>query len=285
MKSLILALGILPLLLLCPNLSAGGNPHDSLLFDGTNMLPFTAECRVTVRYISGIGEGTVYHQEVIMICDVQDTLEEYKKQQVKINDELKPGSEITTGPGSFMTIEFDDGSEIRMGPNSKIVVSKDWCKDYGISGVIGDIWYNVKHLLGKNKYEVQTERCTFSHRGTQYSVSTTAEGGDTTVTVKVYEGGIDIMMNKLELTETDKSGKEMEQLNKDLQDKKISQDEFNTKLTELILRLNSSGENSQKVSVSVDAGYMCKVTKRLGDVVPIGSGDDKWFEGSNFPNK
>jgi hypothetical protein len=296
MKKIIPAIFIISLLLLVhraeSSISAatgGGNGHDSLLFDGAdnfspgNSVNTAVKCPILVKYISGIGEGTIVHSKEIMICNQSDSLVTTEKGVIKKDDVLNVGDEITTGPGSFMQIEFPDGSEMRLGPNSRVLIDQSWCQSYGVTDFAGDIWIHMKKILGSAKYEVKTDRCAVGNRGTIYTINTRHENGDTTVTVKVYEGSVEIMMNQMDMSQTVDTGLKIEQLGKDFQSGKITQDEYLKKMKENTEQITNNGESTQKTKTTITAGNMCTASLKLGEVLPIGN-DEKWFE-TNFPNK
>lgn len=281
MKNIIFTLTLLAVMFAGTKIFAGGgDPHDSLLFDGGNTISPASKCPIMVKYISGIGEATIVHTKMVMICTEPDTEVTFEKGKVKVNDELNPGDEITTGPGSFMQIEFPDGSEIRMAPNSKINVNKNWCVEKGLTDYAGEIWINMKKLLGSKKYEVKTERCALGNRGTSYSVKTEFTADDTIVTLKVYDGSVEVMMNKLNYSATTDAAAQIQQVYADFEAKKITQEEYIAKIAELTAKMSSSDETTQKMNVTVTAGNMLVIGKRLGEPEPI-TGDDRWFE-TNF---
>lgn len=262
---------------------AGGNGHDSLLFDGANdfkTIPSAdSKCRIMVTYAYGSAEGTFYKTEIYDICGEVDTSEVTKKGELVKNNELKEGEDITTGDNSYLELEFWDGSQIRMGPNSKVKITGDMCDRRNlIEQTAGKVWHSVKKLLGSQKYEVKTERNGGGVRGTKFSFEITKDEE----IIKVFEGSFEVNPPR-NFDKMGKDSKEMEQLTKDYQAGKLTVQEYSDKMQVYMKNMNDEGDKLK--STICEAGYMVKVTDKVSVPELIGADDDKWFEDSNFYKK
>lgn len=288
MKHLFYFLIILSILYVNHSFAGPGNPHDSLNFDGTGVtikpVNDARDCPVIVRYVEGDANGTVIHEKIKHICGEPDTVEKIEAGQLMNNDILKIGNEIKTGSNGKVEIEFPDGSIARIGPNSSLTIDQDWCSSYLSKDFMGQIWTKVKKMLGGAKYEVKTGRgCNVGVRGTEFSITSSSDQD----IIRVYEGTVELKQDKIDVSNSLSYGEKIKQLNKDLQDGKITQKEFADKVKELTQNSNESvkSDMTQKTSVMVEAGNMCKFTTKLGDPEPIGTNDDRWFDDSNFYKK
>ncbi len=252
---------------------SGGNPYDSLLFDGTgnqSSLESNARlCKVIVKYVTGDADGSVEHTLIEDICSQPDTGMIVKAEKLKSGDTLHIGDSIHVGPDAYVQILYPDGSETRIGPNSGLTIAQDMCEKFTLSFRWGKFWTSIKHALGGAKYEVRTQRAVIGNRGTVFSVEMYPDQE----IVKCYDGGVDVKINKVDWDK----GAAMKQLTKDFQDGKITAAELAQKINEL-----NVSNTKINTTVAVDAGNMCSVSGMLSDPAPIDPAtDDRWYE-TNF---
>jgi len=258
--------------------------HDSLLFDGSNEIttqPISSakDCYIRVIYVHGSAKGTYYVTKTYNVCGEIDTSVRTKKGELSPLNELKLGSEITTGDDSGLEMQFWDGSIIRLGPNSKITITGNMCESQTLVHLVGKMWTNVKKLLGSQKYEVKTESFIVGVRGTQFSVETTNDGE----IVEVYEGSVTFQKNlqsKENKKKAEDEGAEGKKLAEDYKSGKISLEEFTKKAQEM----QQEAIDFLKYEVTVNAGFQSKIvgTENPTEPVPIESTGNEWFDDVNF---
>jgi hypothetical protein len=132
----------------------------------------------------------------------------------------------------------------------------------------------MKKLVGAPDFQVETERAACGNcRGTKFTVETTGEEE----IFKMYEGKMDVWLKKYEPIEEKNSAEDIQKLNEDFQSGKISIEEYTKRANEFKEKYKNTG-NPQKVKVTLEAGYMVKVGKVIGEVTPIPADDEKWWE-------
>ena len=254
------------------------DPHDSLLFDGEENLQISSDedCALQVE-ATGSVEAMVRVKVKAMGCgDGPDSIWGWERKQVKTGDFIKAGEETVTGPDGFLKILLSDGSEIRVDKNSRFTPDGNICdllKD-NISKMIGRVWTKIKKLAGGEKYEISTERAVDGVRGTEFSV----ESNEKMDVLKVYEGTVEVkpvkeVMDKI----ADKKNAELEKMNDDFQNGKITMEEYTQKITEV----TSDIQNIQQMAdFNVEAGYKCSIDSEgnISGPEPIEPNDDRWFE-------
>jgi hypothetical protein len=243
-------------------------------------------CFVKVYRVSGDVEAMVLKCTLVDICGENDTLVEQKRKKVVKGDKLKFGDYIITGNDGMIELELKDGSVIRVGPNSKMLVSSSISCDLssGIDMNLGKMWFNIKKLLGSNRYEVKTERCALGHRGTKYSVEIVKDGDVMTDILRVYEGSVAFGRNMQSEANKKKSkdkDDQMKKLSEDYQNGKISISEFAIKLNELQQELAESQKSNE---ITVNAGFESRITgtDKPTDPVPIDANENDWFNDPVF---
>ncbi len=106
---------------------------------------------------------------------------------------LNPGDRIDTRGGGKVVIDLSDGSMVVVSPESVVVL-----KDYrAISSLrelfeitLGMVRVKINHFAGKpNPYRMNSPTASIAVRGTEFSISVTAQG-DTEVVV--YEGAVEV---------------------------------------------------------------------------------------------
>ncbi len=262
---------------------AFGGGHDSLLFDGESGIKqvqaHSEDCPVKVRYASGKNNGFKHVERIVTDCSGKEieTLQLRESGQLNKDDILYLGEEVSTGADGIVELEIWDGAILRMAPNTTIEITKEFCDTRSIFQKYGNVWVKMKHLLGGGKFEISTKCAVDGNRGTEYTVEATSE---ITVT-RVYEGSVEVTPRGLgDSKNVDDAGKEMEKLSEDLQNGKITPEEFTQKVQQYS---NSMEEKSKGMnSVVVEAGNMVTVTDAMGNVEPIPSSDFHWFEDANF---
>jgi hypothetical protein len=266
-------------------ISAFGGDKDSLLLDGgpgiKTIQSYTGKCDVKVLRVSGKNSGVKSVAQVEMGCGEigTDTFYTSEKGQLKKDDILSYGEEVSTGDDGIIELEMWDGAVLRMAPNTTIKITSDFCDSRSIFQKQGSIWYKIKKFIGGGKFEVVSDnRTAIGVRGTEFTVETRE---DKTI-LRVYEGSVDIRPIGKGLHEgIEKTGNEMQKLTEDFQNGKITIEEFNTKAMEFSKILQEKTDGIIKSTV-VDAGNMVTVIDMLGNIEPIPASDVKWFEDSNF---
>ncbi len=166
--------------------------HDSLLFDGEQGIKTIQSnadnCQVKVLYASGKNSGVKRVTQVEMGCDLiaTDTFYTFEKGQLKKDDILSLGQEVSTGDDGIIELEMWDGAVMRMAPNSTVKITDDFCDKRNIFQRQGNLWYKLKKLLGGGKFEVSDERIAMGVRGTEFTVETR----DEKTTLRVYESSV-----------------------------------------------------------------------------------------------
>jgi hypothetical protein len=112
---------------------------------------------------------------------------------LKVNDLLKPGCEVTTGDRSRLEVLLPDNSIIRFADNTSFkILQADAVnaesRNVKIFMTVGKIWSNVrKSIGGKGGFEVSCENAVAGVRGTIYRMNVE---DDKSALVKVYDGEV-----------------------------------------------------------------------------------------------
>jgi hypothetical protein len=148
-----------------------------------------AKTPVTVKVTKGEAKITTLEGTAQTICPEQKGLK-----NLKINDLLKTGCEVTTGEKSRMELLLPDNSIVRFAENTRFVILQvdaadaDKHRDVKIFVTIGKIWSNVrKALSGKSGFEVSCQTAVAGVRGTIYRMNVE---DDKSALVKVYDGEV-----------------------------------------------------------------------------------------------
>ena len=106
------------------------------------------------------------------------------------------GTQLRTGPGGEVTLNWVDGTRLRMAPESQLRVRKCSLNTSNRATTslfdldVGRIWVRVLELLGeRSKFEIRTPTATAGVRGTVFSVQVDETGA---MTVQVYEGAVEV---------------------------------------------------------------------------------------------
>jgi hypothetical protein len=261
-----------------------GGGHDSLLFDGESEIrqvqSYSGECPVKIKYASGKNNGVKRTKNVMTDCSgkVLDTLDAKESGQLKKDDILYLGEEVSTGDDGVVEIELWDGSFIRMAPNTTIKIIDEYCAPPKIIQITGKIWNKIKRTIGGHSFEVNGRRLCACVRGTEFST----EFNDVIDIVKVYESSVEVKPSGTShLKVLDDKEKEMDKLTEDFENGKITMDEYMKKSQEYITAMQETSVDMTK-SVIVEAGYMVTAEDKINDPEPIPADDIKWFEDGNF---
>jgi pyruvate/2-oxoglutarate dehydrogenase complex dihydrolipoamide acyltransferase (E2) component len=115
------------------------------------------------------------------------------------------------------------------------------------------------------------------HLMTKFSIEIVQSGSDTIDVIKVYEGSVEVSMQKIaESSDADEMAKKMEQLAQDMQEGKISPEELQRKVMEYKEQMEK--EVSDVQPVVIEAGNKCTATKNSLKVEPIEENDDRWWD-------
>lgn len=111
---------------------------------------------------------------------------------VPLNQELRSGQRVRTGPESRAELLFDDGSVVRLGEESLLDLSELSIDDQRLQGraelLLGRLWSTLKKL-GERGLEVKSPTAVMAVRGTTFRADARA---DDTVQLWVYQGRVDV---------------------------------------------------------------------------------------------
>ncbi len=161
------------------------------------------EARRTMTVKIGKGEAVVAYLE----GNVQ-SLSEGKgtPRSLKVNDIVKKGDEVSTGPKSRMELILPDKSQLRFADNSnfklvQVDAGEEQARDIKVHVAIGKAWANVsKTITGKQNFTLTCENAVAGVRGTIYRMNVNE---DKSALVKGYDGTIAVKEGG-ELLETTK---------------------------------------------------------------------------------
>ncbi len=265
-------------------LYSSGN-HDSLLFDGENILRTETyyskpgeECEFRITYVKGTATGLIRKTSIYEVCGQTDTTWEYVNGDLKRNTVVKPGEKIKTGPQSTARVELPDGSVIVLGPNSDYTLPSNTCEITKTSFLTkGSLWSRVKKLIGGGKFEVSTHGMGVGVRGTEFTVEVIEENGVNYTVTKVFEGSVEVNLKSVDTKDYEEKLDKQAELTEEWQAGKITMEEYTARSIELA---NVLMDESKKLKVSqlVEAGYFLRTDgKSLGDPVPFNTSEDTWF--------
>lgn len=110
---------------------------------------------------------------------------------LKFNDMLREGDSVKTGKGARVAVAFVGGAELRINEDSSFKMeSGGGSKPTSVFTEFGNAWTRLLH--GKSGMRVRTPNAVAAVRGTEADVNY----GDGPMTVKVYEGFVDVMNDK-----------------------------------------------------------------------------------------
>lgn len=107
---------------------------------------------------------------------------------LKFNEMLREGDTVKTGKGMRVAVAFVGGAELRINEDSTFVLeSGGGSKPTSVFTKFGNAWTKLLH--GRSDMRVRTPTAVAAVRGTEADVNY----GDGPMTVKVYEGFVDVM--------------------------------------------------------------------------------------------
>jgi hypothetical protein len=153
-------------------------------------LPSEAARTMTVKI--GKGEVLVAHLE-----GSAQAVSEGKAgaRQLKVNDVLKKGDEISTGTKSKLELLMPDKSQLRFADNVRfklvqIDAGEEESRDVKVHVTVGKAWANVsKSIARKSNFELTCENAVAGVRGTVYRLNV---NDDKSALVKVYDGMVNV---------------------------------------------------------------------------------------------
>jgi hypothetical protein len=267
-------------------ISPGSNPHDSILFDGSvdnyfNKQDPKKSCW-TVKHVWGnvIGTREKIIERQVECGSMKNENIKYiyttERGQMKAGDVVYEKDNFEIGEGSMIQLELKDASG-----NLKVILTFSGCNDLTIPSCEPND-FEWQYKKGKyfwksydwNLHYIGTQNCSVKNLGTMYSLET----NDSEDIIKVYEGSVTITPKKLKSSAND----ELQKLSEDYQNGKISLEEFMSKSKSLSEQmLNDAGKITS--GITVEAGYQTSVgDKSSGDIVPISTDDDKWWDNENY---
>lgn len=287
------------------------NYNDSLLFDGAeensdviNISDYS--CSFVVNF-GHHAWGDVLQRKIMQICGQPDTTWELKKNvELKATDMLAEGSKVMTEYDGEVSILMKTGSssgdvitEFYLAGNSELELPRltDLCNAlkkkmdpgqitidfnkgkifYKINKEVDNIlqdWHDLSHDAGL--IIVHAYNSVIDHVNTQFSVEVTQVGDDTVDVIKVYEGSAKIKLKTAPPPGKNNTKEQIDQLNEDFKNGKITKEDYQSKLMEITQKLTSSA--TDMLPQDVEAGNKCTVTKNSLKVEPIESNDDHWWE-------
>lgn len=274
--------------------SSGNNPHDSLLFDGTGEKYFSKQDDKKscwkVKHVWGNVVGTrekIIERQIECGSAKQENpklIYTTERGQMKDGDQIYEDDNFEMDEGSFIQIERD----APIGSDSKIIITAK-CKNFEIPKCKCEISSHediVDYLFNRSltnghlffmtynySCPVETNQCTIKNNGTKYSLDT-RDGEDI---IKVYEGSVTLSPKKLKSS----AGDEIQKLSQDYQNGKISLEEFRSKSKDLSEKVLSDA-NKVTNGVTLESGYKMSIGDTIGEKIPIGADDDKWWENENY---
>jgi len=140
----------------------------------------------------GKGEVLVAHIEgsAQVLSDGRDG-----QRALKVNDLLKKGDEVSTGPKSKLELVLPDKSQLRFADNSRFKLvqmdaAEELARDVKVHVTIGKAWANVsKSMAGKSNFELTCENAVAGVRGTVYRMNV---NDDKSALIKVYDGAVNV---------------------------------------------------------------------------------------------
>ena len=113
------------------------------------------------------------------------------------------------------------------------------------------------------------------HVHTKFSVEINTDGTDTVDIIRVYEGSATVKLAKSPPSNKNENKEQIDQLQKDYKDGKITMQEFKDKLQELTQNMTKKAMDT--VPVEVTAGNKCTATNHSLTVEPIEPDDVQWW--------
>jgi hypothetical protein len=275
--------------------------HDSLSIDGSNGSPytkasFTTECFWKVVKIKGSATGRVLKPEISNTCTREyETLYVAKDMTLAENDYLEEGSVIETGPNGMVAVSvFLAGDKhlgsftLTAGPSSKmriftlselcsaIKAKREYYDKDRVTIIKGKVTYDSEpgSLL---KVRTQGQNSSVVHTQTLYTTEVMINGNDTADVIRVFKGSVEVTFERPDVKEDELMTKEVEKVTKDMQEGKMTNEEFMAKM----LEIQAYGQRKSDLSVPtiVNEGSKCTVTLTSKKVEPLGSDDnDRWWE-------
>jgi len=265
------------IMLLTVRIFSQSAPHDSLLFDGHRSNLFfngSCVCTVKVKKCDGEAHGSRMKREIMVLCGQKETTYTVIKSILTEGDEVLVGDDypIYTEEGT-LKLQLENGVIIHLAEKTKVRLGADYCCSKGVEYTLigGTICFENKSPKG-TEVTCKTRNNIFRDIMTLYTV----ESNDEADILKVYEGKVKASIQHPDKTESDEIGEKMRQLAKDVQEGKISVDEFQKKAKEYSDRIKYLNEHS--LPLEVEAGNKCTVTKSTLTVEPIESNDVRWWE-------
>lgn len=258
-----------------------GITDDSLMFDGhfgKNAQNHSMdECPVTVQYVKGKNSAVKYVTKTILDCGGNIISHKLQvKDALGRGDTLYLGEEITTGDDGIIELGLQDGSFIRMAPNTTIKISKEYCESNSIYVEAGKIWSKVKKIIGGGKFEVTGYKGHCGVRGTEFTVEVT----ESSTTYAVYEGSVEFTP-QADATMYNDDMDEMEKLQQDFQNGKISMEEYGRKIEEFSKNVEKT-TNSFGKSYIIEAGNRITVSDNVYGPEAFERTSGNWFDDENF---
>ncbi len=148
------------------------------------------EAKRTMTVKIGPGEAVIAHLEgtAQVLSAGKD-----KPRSLRVNELVRKGDEISTGPKSKMELVLPDKSQLRFADNSRfrivqIEAGAEEAKDVQIQVALGKAWANVsKAVQGQQNFTLTCENAVTGVRGTVYRLNVNE---DRSALVRVYDGEV-----------------------------------------------------------------------------------------------
>ncbi len=163
-----------------------------LLFLSVLLWAVRADAVRTMNVKIGKGEAIVAYLEGVarVASEGKDV-----PQTLKVNDRLKKGDLVSTGPKSRVELILPDNSRLRFADDSRfkltqIEAGEEQPRDIKVHVVVGKAWANVsKAVAGSSNFALTCENAVAGVRGTVYRFNV---NDDKSVLVRVYDGMVNV---------------------------------------------------------------------------------------------
>ena len=230
---------------------------DSLIFDDSNgntdYFNMREECNMKVIKVHGTVYGTILTSKIENTCGEIDTVYKLTYGEVKTGDILASEAFVRTKDFSHVELEISDGKSVWLGPGTEFKMGREYCMGNGTAYLYEGTVYISGGKSGNTSFKAGHSLVKITN--TKFSIETLKDGDVTTDILRVYEGsvifGLDLQ-NSENTKKTEDKGSEIVKLTEDLQNGKLSIQEYSSKVQELQKEMT---DNQFQITRTVNAGY------------------------------